>query len=285
MDLVGKIFVGIIAAFGVVLFALAFVILAKHEDWRLDSLASKQKIEEINKDVQELNTIKTDLTAVLNNNKKAHAPVVAALQKQTKDLETKNSQLRVAFLKFESDLQKQIESISANNVSINEYRSMIDLLTRDTKNSQVSRSAYLRDLAKTVALKYEQGSILQNFEEENKDLLKKYGNAKEVLAKFGLEANPELYGKIPQFVVRGIVEQPPKNGSNKILISIGSSDGLEPGHFLEVYHENTYLGRIMVETVEANRSVCSILPAYRQGPIQAGDIATSKFMYFSWPWR
>lgn len=278
MDLVGKIFVGIIAAISVLLFALAIVILAKHEDWRLDSLASQQKIEEINQDVQKLNTIKTELTDLLNNNKKAHAPVVAALQKQTNDLQAKNTQLRTAFLKFESDLQKQIESISTNNITINENRSMIELLTRDTKYSQQLRGAYLRDLAKTVALKYEQGSILQNFEEENKDLLQKYDHAKTVLAKFGLEANPELYGKQPRFVVRGVVQEIRKNGNNHLMISIGSSDGIEPGHFLEVYHGDVYLGRIQVLSTEANRSVCSILPAYRQGPIQEGDVVTSKLL-------
>lgn len=278
MDLVGKIFVGIITAISVVLFALAIVILAKHEDWRLDSLASKQKVEEINTEVQKLNTLKAELTEVLNTNKKAHTPVVAALQKQTKDLEEKNIKLRKDFLKFENDLQKQIESISSNNVAITENRSMIELLTKDTKYAQQLRGAYLRDLAKTVALKYEQGSIFQNFELENKELLQQYDKAKTVLSKFGLEANPELYGKQPRFAVRGIVESVQNNGNNHLLISIGSSDGIEPGHFLEVYHGDTYLGRIQVLSTEANRSVCSILPSYRQGPIQEGDVVTSKLL-------
>ena len=59
-------------------------------------------------------------------------------------------------------------------------------------------------------------------------------------------------------------------------ISIGSDDGLRVGHTLEVYRNNSYLGRVVVRRTEPDRAVVEILPEYRKGTIRKGDRVATK---------
>ncbi len=278
MTLVGKIFVLVITGMSFVLFGLSLLFMAKHEDWRKISLEHKEVISEIQKETQDLTAINTELTEHLNTIKGEHEKAITAVQTQTKTIEDQNVPLLTAFTKFEIDLQKKIEEIVSLNVTIDESRSMIQLLTKDEKNARQLRGAYLRDLAKTIATKNEQVSILQDITQANEELLAKYDNAKQVLDKFGLEANPEKYGNQPRFTVQGMVSDIQKDGGTNLLITVGASDGLQPGHYLEVYRGSSYIGRIMVLATEPDRSVCRILPNFRQGIIKQGDTVTSRIM-------
>ena len=67
------------------------------------------------------------------------------------------------------------------------------------------------------------------------------------------------------------------NANGYVEISIGSDDGLEQGHELDVYRmgpslaENKYLGKIRVVETQADRSVAQVLPNFRKGTIQKED--------------
>jgi len=74
--------------------------------------------------------------------------------------------------------------------------------------------------------------------------------------------------------VKGIVTATPSR--EMIEISIGSDDGLRPGHQLDVRRGTgggaRYIGRIEVVEVSADISACKVLPKWSQGqPIRKGD--------------
>jgi hypothetical protein len=62
-----------------------------------------------------------------------------------------------------------------------------------------------------------------------------------------------------------------------VEISLGSDDGLEKGHELDVYRvgptvaENKYLGKVRVVQTEPDKSVAQILPNFKRGAIQKED--------------
>jgi len=78
--------------------------------------------------------------------------------------------------------------------------------------------------------------------------------------------------------VNGIVLNTP--GAGLIEISLGSDDGLLKGHRLEVFRSaagaSTYLGRVEVLRVSADRSVCQIIPEFNRGTIMRGDRVASQ---------
>jgi hypothetical protein len=65
------------------------------------------------------------------------------------------------------------------------------------------------------------------------------------------------------------------NASDLIEVSIGSDDGLKPGHVMQVYRGNTYLGQITIRTTGPDRAVGQIDKRYQRGKIQKGDNVTT----------
>ena len=56
-----------------------------------------------------------------------------------------------------------------------------------------------------------------------------------------------------------------------VEITIGSDDGLKPGHTAEIYRGDRYLGRIEILKTDPDRAVGRVDNRYQQGPIQEGD--------------
>ena len=61
-----------------------------------------------------------------------------------------------------------------------------------------------------------------------------------------------------------------------VEVSVGRDDGLREGHTLDIYRNGSYLGRIQLRSVEDDKSVGKIIPAFRKGFIQAGDMVASR---------
>ena len=54
-------------------------------------------------------------------------------------------------------------------------------------------------------------------------------------------------------------------------VSIGSDDGLQAGHELEVFRADEYLGRLRVVSVKPDRAVVRVLKDFARGIVQRGD--------------
>ena len=63
-----------------------------------------------------------------------------------------------------------------------------------------------------------------------------------------------------------------------IEVSIGSDDGLRKGHTLEVFRNQSYLGRVVVKSLQPDRAVCEIIPEYRKGIIKRGDRVATRII-------
>jgi hypothetical protein len=72
------------------------------------------------------------------------------------------------------------------------------------------------------------------------------------------------------------------NANGYVEISIGSDDGLEKGHELDVYRtgpslaENKYLGKVRVVTTQPDRAVAQVLANFRKGTIQKEDRVSTR---------
>ena len=262
MNLIGKIFVGLIAVMSIVFFSLTLVLYASHKNWKEDSQKKQDQIAQVNQEKDKLTQAKADLEKEIEAQKTAYMKEIGALKSKSDALEAENQTLTVQNDQLEKDLQARVEVITANNSTINEYRTSIETLTNDLASAQQLRAVYLKNLADTVANLYQSYSRL--------------GEALTVLNMKGLEPTPELYHETPPYAVTGTIEAIQDGGQGLLMISLGEDDGLKPSHTLEVSRGDTYLGRIEVVTVEPNRAVCKVLPQYRQGTMKEGDHVASQ---------
>jgi hypothetical protein len=85
-------------------------------------------------------------------------------------------------------------------------------------------------------------------------------------------------GQLPDLVDGKVLSVSGEGEACEVEISFGASDGLRPGHQLEVYRllsrEGIYVGRVKVVRTTAKTSVCKAVAT--QGTIRQGDRVTSK---------
>ncbi|MGI5832000.1 MAG: hypothetical protein ACOX6D_05645 [Thermoguttaceae bacterium] len=277
MNLVGKIFVSLIAIMSIIFFSLTLVLYAHHKNWKADSESKQARITELDKEKSTLTAQKQDLENKITKEREAYEATIGALRDVVQDLQQQNDALTEREQRTEKDLQQRLDVIAANNAAIKDYQDTLKTMTDDLASAQTQRAGYLQELATAVNRLHELASIRGDLEQKNLELTQEFDKAKTVLNMSGLEPNPELYDQNLPFQVKGTVQAVQEGPRGLIMITLGSDDGLRPRHRLNVARDATYLGKIEVVTVEPHRAVCRILPEFRQGTIKEGDDVVSKF--------
>jgi hypothetical protein len=63
---------------------------------------------------------------------------------------------------------------------------------------------------------------------------------------------------------------------NLVVLSVGGDDGVRRGTTFEIYDENSYKGRVVVDDVYPDNCAARILPEYQRGQISVMDKATTR---------
>lgn len=271
MNLVGKIFVGIIALMSVVCLTLSVVSYASHHNWKEKSAQLDEQIKKLESEKSQLAATKTTLEKEKADAELAYTTTIAALQTKADAMAAENQTLVAENEKLQGDLQARVDAIATNGQTINSLRQQLALTSGDLANAQQLRASYLRDLAQTMANLYDLAGLLGNVKEQNVDLTKAHDDVLAVLQQHGLNPDPSLYAELPKVAVRGTIEVVQEGPNGLVSISIGSDDGLAKGNQLHVRRGDVYLGKIEAVTVEPNRAICKVLGEYRQGTMLEGD--------------
>ncbi len=276
MNLVGKIFVGIIALMSVVCLTLSVVSYASHHNYKEKNAALSEQLNKANDEAQKLNSQKAELAKNIEDEKQSYVNMIAALRTKTADLQAENATLKADLDKLNEDLAERNEAVVANTKYIADIHQQLDASSDELKKAKELRANYLRDLAKTMEKLHELSAVYGDLQEQNKELVKSYDDALTVLNQNGLSADASQYGDLPLYPVKGSVETVEEGSDGLLMVSIGSDDGLSEHNKLDVKRGDSYLGKVEVVTLEPNRAVCKVLPEYRQGVIQKGDLVYSQ---------
>ena len=271
MNLVGKIFVGIIALMSVVCLTLSVVSYASHHNWKERSAQLDEQIKKLEGEKTAMAAEKSALEAAKAEAVKNYEQIVKALDSKVNAMAAENQTLKATNEQLEADLQARVDAIATSGATINTLNEQIHLTTQDLATAQQLRASYLRDLAQTMANLHNLAGQLGDLEEQNADLTKAHDEVLAVLQQHGLNPDPSLYAELPKVAVRGTIEVVKEDASGLVMISIGSDDGLAQGNQLHVRRGDVYLGKLEVVTVEPNRAVCKVLGEYRQGTMLEGD--------------
>ena len=90
MNLVGKIFVSLIAIMSIIFFSLSLTLYANHKNWKEDSAAKQERIAQLDKEKSTLTAQKQDLENKIVKEREAYEATIGALHDVVQDLQVQN---------------------------------------------------------------------------------------------------------------------------------------------------------------------------------------------------
>lgn len=278
MNIIGKIFVFAVFVMSLVFMSFAIALFSTHTNWRDEitrtadqvqagkPLGYKLQLEEAKKERETLTAEIAKLTAEVAASEAARDQVVAKIQtaleekdKELQDLRTEKDAREDKRVKAEADLAAANQELKKATEKIEELRDTI-VDQRKTVDVEIARSA------KLAGELHEKESFLEIATERKAQLEKQVANARLLLKQHGLAIESLPRDQVP--TAGGIVTAV---ADDSIEVTLGGDDGVQMGHFLEVYRDDEYLGRVQVISVKPDRSVGRVIREFKRGDIQPGD--------------
>jgi len=283
MNVIGKVFLFAVFIMSLMLMTFAGAIFVSHVNWRdevkrlpeecvgAQEPGYEYQLQLAKQEKEQLTAEITELKKNVSASEKARDQVLAKLQtaviskdKLLRDLQqektTQEEKLRERSAKLEAvtaDLRTAREKVETLIKQVAEQQQRVD--------SQVDRSA---ELSAQLA---ESKSFLAIAEERKAQLEQQLNNARLLLKQSGLDID-----SLPKDRVPNLDGQVVAVAAGSIEVSLGSDDGLQKGHILEVYRGGEYMGRAVVTSVRSDRAVARIVEDYARGIVQRGDRVTTR---------
>lgn len=286
MNLVGKILTLLIFGMSITFMTAVVVVYVTSNNWRDEVLREqaegnkpkgyKHRLADANEQKKSLQNQLTTLQGELKREREDHVQTAASLDELRKELkeELAKADARVATLQEqEADKITAVKTSTALQEKMQEERDTHRAKIRDAqaeRDASFARTTqYADELEKvTTELKWVQSRM--------EDLVQDADRMRDILRANGLNPNTNPATILPN--VKGVIVAMPEKGHMEV--SLGSDDGLLPGHYLEVYRvgggRNIYLGRVEVVSTAPDRAVCRIMPDYHEGQMRTGDRVASK---------
>jgi len=276
MDLVGKIFVVLIFVMSLVFMSFVVAVYGTHTNWKEKVTAPDTgldaQLKTAQQQSQELKDQLTKLEGELAKETTAKREALAKLETENDELRRERDRLEKELADLQKDQREAVAAMQATQNSLASLRQEVDALRTNIQKAQKDREEAFTTLVKTTDELHQTANELTVLKDRNVQLSEQLADAVAVLNKHDLKPIPAMYEGVPD-EVKGLVAAVTGNGMMEL--SIGSDDGLQKGHKLEVYRkadgQSKYLGRIEVVQTQPDKAAAKILPDYQQGAIQAGD--------------
>ena len=280
MNLVGKIFVFLIFLMSLVFATFSVIVYSAHTNWRDEVLREEavgDKPVGWKPQLEYQLQVNQELEAQLAEREDMLAREIAARRRVVAQLETEKERLLAqqgeaqgnydALLKLHEEKLVALENATAD---IQRVQGEIDELRQVIKDQQNTIETSFRELTlRTESIHQLEGEV-GRLNETNESLVDQVARAKLVLERNGLSVHdpddenpPALEGRI--LAVRQ------RDKDTFVELSVGSDDGLEVGHTLQVFRGDRYLGNVVVVRTRPDRAAGQIDRATRKGPIQVRD--------------
>jgi hypothetical protein len=159
------------------------------------------------------------------------------------------------------------EAMLATHKTLEDMRKQVETLRTDIRTSQQDRDDQFKQVVQLTDDLHQVQGLLTTVKAQNVELGEQNANMAKVMERNGVSRTASVDGVPPP--VDGVVLASSRDGL--VEISLGSDDGMEKGHKLEVYRGAKYLGRIEVWQTAPDKSVAKIIPEFRKGPIAKED--------------
>ncbi len=285
MNLVGKIFVFLIFCMSLVFMAFSVMVYATHINWRDEVLRTdvkpgqqlgwQKRYQNAVNDKDKVETQKADLEDQLESERALRRQLVAKLEAEKLALEAQAQSAR-------QELAVLVDAHKVALTSVETAQKRIGVLMADSGALRTDIKVALDEIDKRyndylVALEQAhqaQGEVQRNALRQQQ-LVDELTKAKKVLDDHDLKPDTPTGGvapKIDGFIIRVAEAQ----GELYVEISVGSDDGVQAGHEMEVYRGGTWLGRATIVRTTPDRCVGKVNRSTQKGEIRERDRVETK---------
>lgn len=275
MNFIGKILVVLIAVMSVMFMIFAGFVYSSHQNWYQQAQSLNTQLKEAQAELRQARDGRDRLEGDLTSRLTAVEQERNKLEAQRDTLEDTNSQLQEQL----DDLNERSSELTAavNATQLNNDRLVDEVTTqRDSvRNNQLARDTnFATMLAATEARDQTEGE-LEILQRQNRELTEQLARMEKLLRGNGISPNID-----PDYVMEptdGLVSAVRRRGAEHLIeVTIGSDDGLQRGHTVEVYRGNRYLGRAEIIHTEPDKSIGKLDRRFLQGQIQEGDRVSTR---------
>jgi len=280
MNAVGRIFIVLIFIMSLVFMSFTIAVYSASNNWKNKAAELTKERDDAKKKATESEKRFEDLKISVAEQMTAKGDIIAALHAEKANFQDESKTMESRLAQVDNTNRQAIQAIAVTHKSLNAAQAEQTTLRDDFRKTQLDWNGLMTDFIKKTDEAHDLEMKLANLQAVSKELVKQYANAKAVLDQFGYKPIPELYTGVPPYLVTGRVTEVRATGY--VEITIGEDSGLMKGHQLDVYRKSedgrdVYLGVVEVVLTSPNRAAAKVLPEYRKGTVQTGDIVTSEF--------
>jgi len=282
MTLVGKIFTVLIFVMSIVFMSFSVMVFATHKNWKdyatnTDTAGGKKL--GLERQLADLQQLKRDADAQIQKLRDeykyetaARAQAIAALTTRMVRAEAELDAKQADLLTLQTTHTQVAEAAELAQTRLDALEKEIAGIRADLRTTEKDLDGKVLEVVKLTD-DLNQAIALRNTEQEkNTQAVLQIAQMKMVMDAHGLRPDT-LVSHIPPKVEGVVLEVSDKD---LIEISIGKDDGLKEGHSLEVFRDNTYLGRIVIRRTAPDRAVGQIIKELQRGQIKRGDRVSTK---------
>lgn len=278
MNIIGKIFVFAVFVMSLVFMSFAVAVFSTHTNWQEEiertaeqvqagkPLGYKAQLEEAKKERESLTTEIDKLAAQVSEAEASRDQIVAKIQTALELKDKELQDLRKTKDEREDEREKAQSELTATRAELEKVTKTVDDLRAEIRGMQSKVDEQVDQTAKLAGELHEKESFLEIAKERKEQLEKQVSNARLLLKQHGLAIDSLPRDHVPTIdgVVTAVADE-------SIEVTLGGDDGVQMGHFLEVWRNDEYLGRVQVISVKSDRSIGRVVPEFRRGIIQPGD--------------
>lgn len=283
MNVIGKIFVFAVFVMSLMLMTFAGVIYMSHVNWKdevyrdpKDVLPGQQpgydyRLKQAIAEREKLTGEITELQRKVAESEQSRDQVIARLQSAIVKKDEELMALRGEKEKREDLQQKTIAELEEARKQLEQVTKDVETLTAQVKDQQQKVDSQVDRSARLSASLAEVQAQLEIAEERKSQLEKQVANARLLLQQAGLSIDSPPKDRVPSLTGDVIAV-----AAGSIQVSLGSDDGLQVGHTLEVYRGGEYIGRAVVKSVMPDHAVAELVKDFSRGIVQRGDKVTTR---------
>jgi len=279
MTFVGKILVIVIMAFALLFLGISTVVFTTHTNWKDATAAERKKVSDLNTKTQtlteQIGAVKKDLEKAQADHKAAIEQKEGAIKSLEDDIKTAQNEITAARTKLEvaqESAKTSLAEAAENRKETEQLRaqkSEVEKQANEYKLQHTELNDKIREHERQIKTLDDNNKDLRDRVARLSTLLRKNGLSDDISAVKGLESPPVVQGEVAKVDVK----------NTQVEITIGSDDGLVPGHTLFLFRTKPrpeYLGKIQILTVDPDQAVGKVIGTTVQGKkIQEGDIVSS----------
>ncbi len=278
MTLLGKIFTLLIFVVSLAFMLVSAMAYATHKNWKevvMDPTSGlKVQAEDL---MRSNNQLKQELQRRENEiqmERATRTEAIARLESMRANAEDEKNKLEQQYAQRLADKIKLDDELNVTNTRLTMLTTEVQDLREKNRQLREDRDVQFEQVVLLASKIHQFEGLKRQLEEERNQLALDYAEMKQAFDARGMSVFDPIDDVPPP--VLGVVTTVSKQNPKWLEISLGADDGIRVGHILDVYKDNTYLGKVIVRHTAFNSAVAEILKDYQKGPIQEGANVTTK---------